>query len=251
MQINHTPLTNARYWSAIAVASVFGTNLGDLYANDSGLGLIQGVPVLAAIWAIVYFVEKRVQRPTEIFYWLCIIILRTGATNIADYVCGKRHMGVDRWVFSAVLAVGMAALAFWSSRAERAATGTNARKLLPDTDGRYWACMLLAGVFGTALGDAIQKVIGQGPASLILAVVLAVTLLLYNKGLLGWVYGYWITVGVARTTGTAIGDFFAENKTLHFGLTYATLGSGVVFLAILTLWKHHRADQIDQEVATA
>ena len=243
MQIKHTPLTNARYWSAIAIASVFGTNLGDLYANDSGLGLLGGLPILAVIWAIVYFVEKRVQKPTEVFYWLCIIILRTGATNIADYVCGRRHMGVDRWAFSAGLAVGMAALAFWSSRAERAATGANTRKLLPDTDALYWVCMLLAGVFGTALGDAIQKALGQGEASLILAGVLAVTLLLYNKGLLGWVYGYWITVGVARTAGTAVGDWLAETKKLNIGLTVATVISGVVFVAILTLWKHKRADE--------
>ena len=244
MQIQHTPWTNARYWSAIAVASIFGTNLGDLYANDSGLGLLGGLPILAVVWAIVYFVEKRVQRPTEIFYWLCIIILRTGATNIADYVCGRRHMGVDRWAFSAGLAVAMAALAFWSSRAERAATGANARKLLPDTDARYWTCMLLAGVLGTALGDAIQRALGQGEASLILAAALAVVLLLYNKGLLGWVYGYWITVAVARTTGTAIGDWLAENKTLNIGLTYATIASGIVFVAILVLWKHRRADEV-------
>ena len=243
MQIKHTPLTNARYWSAIAIASVFGTNLGDLYANDSGLGLIQGVPILAVLWAIVYFVEKRVQRPTEIFYWLCIIILRTGATNIADYMAGRRHMGIDRWVLSICFGAAIAGLAIWTAVAERKATGANERKLLPDTDARYWATMLLAGIFGTVLGDALQKVMGQGEASLALIVVLAATLLLYSKGLFGWVYGYWVTVAVARTTGTAVGDWLAETKKLNIGLTVATIISGVIFVAILVLWKHKRADE--------
>jgi hypothetical protein len=41
----------------------------------------------------------------------------------------------------------------WSARAQRA---VNVRKAVPDTDPRYWTAMLIAGVFGTVLGDALQ-----------------------------------------------------------------------------------------------
>ena len=37
MKYVHTPLLDARYWTAITLASVFGTNPGDFYAHESGL----------------------------------------------------------------------------------------------------------------------------------------------------------------------------------------------------------------------
>ena len=51
MKLIHTPRVNARYWTAIALASVFGTNLGDFYAHESGLGIVKGLSVLALIAA--------------------------------------------------------------------------------------------------------------------------------------------------------------------------------------------------------
>ena len=45
MKLIHTPRVNARYWTAIALASVFGTNLGDFYAHESGLGIVKGLSV--------------------------------------------------------------------------------------------------------------------------------------------------------------------------------------------------------------
>ena len=57
MQIRHMPKVNARYWAAISLASLFGTNLGDLYAHDSGFGLIGGVPILAAL-AVFFFLAN-------------------------------------------------------------------------------------------------------------------------------------------------------------------------------------------------
>ncbi|MDB5866617.1 MAG: putative integral rane protein, partial [Betaproteobacteria bacterium] len=36
----HVPTIDGRYWMAITLASIFGTNLGDFYAHQSGLGLI-------------------------------------------------------------------------------------------------------------------------------------------------------------------------------------------------------------------
>jgi uncharacterized membrane-anchored protein len=46
MKHTHTPRVDARYWTGITLASVFGTNLGDFYAHESGLGIVQGLAVL-------------------------------------------------------------------------------------------------------------------------------------------------------------------------------------------------------------
>ena len=41
------------------MASVFGTNTGDWFAFRSGLGILGGIPILAAIIAVAYFLERR------------------------------------------------------------------------------------------------------------------------------------------------------------------------------------------------
>ena len=240
MQPMHIPRINARYWPAIALASIFGTNLGDLYAHDSGLGLIGGVPVLVVLFLGVYIAERFDKISHEAYYWLCIIIMRTGATNIADFMAGRRGWHIDRWVLSLGLGVLLAALAWWAARDDRRLNGPNAAKVVPDTDPRYWVAMLTAGVFGTVLGDAFQKLIGQDVAAIALAVVFILALLVYRKGVFGSVYGYWLTVAVARTAGTAIGDALAENETLKLGLPVATALSGVAFVGVLALWRSRR-----------
>ncbi len=233
MQIRHMPRVDARYWSAIAMASLFGTNLGDLYAHDSGLGLIGGVPVLIALAAIVFVIERRDQTPRELYYWLLIIIIRTGATNIADY--GKHQMPFV--VFGAILSVLMIGFAWASLRnndpAERSA---ETRRGMPRTGAAYWAAMLSAGVFGTFFGDVAQHLIGQGAAAAALALLLLATLAIWRAQGASRIWLYWLTVAVARTAGTAMGDWLAESETLNIGLTVATLITGATFTLILLAW---------------
>ena len=82
----HTPRVNARYWTAITLASVFGTNMGDFYAHESGLGIVKGLAVLALLAGVVFAFEYFERSRHEFYYWLVIILIRTGATNIADYL---------------------------------------------------------------------------------------------------------------------------------------------------------------------
>ena len=78
---------------------------------------------------------------------------------------------------------------------------------------------------------------GGGIASIVLGGILALTLFAGRGDLLQTVYYYWLAVAVARTTGTAIGDWLAENHTLNLGLLVSTLLSGTVFVLILLLWR--------------
>jgi uncharacterized membrane-anchored protein len=171
---------------------------------------------------------------------VCIIIMRTGATNIADYMAGRRGMHIDRGVLSIGFFIALAALAAWAAHDEHRANGPGARKSLPDTNPRYWVTMLIAGVFGTVLGDFFEKLIGEGMAAIVLSVALAAALMVYRKGILPTMLAYWFTIGTARTTGTAIGDFFAESEQLHIGLPLCTLISGTILVAVLLLWRNRR-----------
>jgi uncharacterized membrane-anchored protein len=233
MQIRHMPRVDARYWAAIAMASLFGTNLGDLYAHDSGLGLIGGVPILAALAAMVFLVERRDGVPREAYYWLLIIIIRTGATNIADYV---KHQ-IPYAVFGTILTVLLVGFTAMSLRAnDRAEQAAEAERGMPKTGGAYWCAMLTAGVFGTFFGDVAQHLIGQGEAALTLAILLLAALGLWRARAAGRVWIYWLVVAVARTAGTAMGDWLAESDMLSLGLPVATAMTGIVFTAILVFW---------------
>jgi uncharacterized membrane-anchored protein len=235
MQIRHVPTINARYWAGIALASVFGTNMGDLYAHDSGLGLLGGLPVLVLLFLAIYAVERLDKRSHDAYYWLCIIIMRTGATNIADYMAGRRGMGIDRVTLSIGFGLLLALLAWWLGQAKRS-DDISASKSVPTTDPGYWVTMLTAGVFGTVLGDLCQHVFGENEATIGLTLLLAVALLAYRKFAFSALAGYWLTVAVARTTGTAIGDWLAESPIPNLGLPLSTMLTGAALAAVLILW---------------
>jgi len=231
----HMPKVDARYWASITMASIFGTNLGDFYAHESGLGILTGLGVLTALAGLALFAERRDARAHEAYYWLAIIIIRTGATNIADYLAFE--MNIPAIPLSIALGLGIAALALWMARTETRAE-IEANGGLPATDGKYWVAMLFAGVFGTVLGDVVSHYYSQANASLGLGFLLAVILLGRWQGTVAAIPGYWLTVSVARTAGTAMGDWLAENKIFDIGLSLSTLVTGTVFVGILLLWRN-------------
>jgi uncharacterized membrane-anchored protein len=234
MKFVHTPKINARYWTAITLASIFGTNLGDLYAHESGLSIVAGLAVLALLAAFVFVVERMESKPHEVYYWLVIILIRTGATNIADYLAFRVRIP------PLPLTLGLIALLClfgWGTHRSRAAGQSS--QALPDTNAAYWLAMLTAGVFGTVEGDICSHFVGQGTAFIILTAILLGVLLLGRGRAAQIITLYWTTVAVARTAGTAIGDWLAENKTFDIGLLHSTLLTGLAFVAVLFFWKSH------------
>lgn len=238
MQTRHLPKVDRRYWVAILFASIFGTNSGDLYAHESGLGLGPGLAALVALFAAVCLVERKDGARHEVWYWLAIVIIRTGATNIADFLAFRVRIP------ALLLAAGLAAvvgLLAWGASA-RARPDNPDRSALGATNLMYWAAMLGAGVFGTAVGDDCSHLVGQGPASVGLLAMLAALLAVLGSRAASRVAPYWCAVALARTAGTCVGDWFAETKSLHVGLPLSTLLTGMMFVAILTFWRSAQRD---------
>src|SRR4051812_42157668 len=124
MKNYHVPTVDSRYWIAITLASIFGTNLGDFYAHESGLGLIGGLPILVIMFATIFLAERYDRLSHAAYYWLCIIIMRTGATNIADYMAGRRGFNIDRLTLSICLGFALVVLAWWAASKQRASNHT-------------------------------------------------------------------------------------------------------------------------------
>jgi uncharacterized membrane-anchored protein len=226
----HVPQVNARYWLAITLASLFGTNLGDLYAHSLSLGLLQGLGLLALLVAGVFLLERRDHRLHEAYYWLTIILIRTGATNIADFLAYRS--GLSASVLGVGLTVLLGLLAWWMARSASADKRAGSGAGLPSANAVYWTAMLVAGVLGTVLGDDLEHFLGDGPAALSLAAILGFTLLV-TRGWRASVLAYWAAVAVARTAGTALGDGLADGR----GLPLSTLLTGSAFVAVLLLWR--------------
>ncbi len=240
MKPSHVPRIDSRYWLAIFLASVFGTNMGDLYAHESGLGIGLGLAVLAVPAALVFLAERMEGARHEIWYWLVIVIIRTGATNIADWLAYRVRIPAP------TLVIGLAAfivLFAWLGARRNRSEG------LPEIDAAYWLAMLGAGVFGTAVGDMLQTGFGAGVASVGLSALYLVALWLLGSRAAKSAALYWSIVVVARTAGTAVGDWLAENHSLHIGLALSTLLSGLAFAAVILLWKGASKDRSSFEPA--
>jgi uncharacterized membrane-anchored protein len=231
MQIAHIPKVNARYWSAILFASLCGTNTGDLYAHEAHLGIILGTAILAVAAAAVFLLERRDHAPRELYYWTVILIIRTGATNIADFM--KHNMN---WVLVGAIIAAFYAVFVWLSRGDDRQEAASEARGMPSTGAAYWVAMLGAGVFGTFFGDMCAKLVGKGVASLGLGVLLLAALAVWRRDGVHRFWLYWIALAVARTAGTAMGDWLAETKELGIGLPLSTLITATIFVLILVLW---------------
>lgn len=235
MQSTHVPQLGLRYWFALCLASIFGANMGDFFAHVLGLGHIRGLPILAAMFAAVYFIERRDKANHEAHYWLAIIIVRTAATNLADLAASDLKQ--PRLLVMAVLAIFLAA----SMIVYRLRVQTTPRPMtsgLPDTGLIYWTCMLIAGTLGTVLGDYVAANAGLGlaNASIVLSLLLGM-MFYFGRPFLGTIGFYWPVVVMVRAAGTAVGDFLASQRGLGLGLAVSTALTGLAFVTALIFWK--------------
>ena len=128
MHTRNVPRIDAGYWAAIVAASMCGTNAGDLAAGPLGLGHVRGIIPIAAVFLTIVWAEKVVNWTTVAFYWLAIILLRTMATNIADFA--THDMKVSYPVFALGLVIFMA-LMIWADRFRGADSNACAKRQRP------------------------------------------------------------------------------------------------------------------------
>jgi uncharacterized membrane-anchored protein len=237
----HLPALGPRYWTALCIASVFGANMGDFFAHNLGLGHVAGLPFLAAALAIVMVVERFDGLRHQVYYWCAIIIVRTAATNFADFAAGDLKLP-RLWVM-VVLAILLIAAVWLSWRFAWQWLANKADEVLC-ADLFYWVCMFLAGTLGTVIGDYCSHnlKLDDAGAAILLSPIVAILFLAGRNGRLLLLPLYWTTVVAIRAAGTAVGDYLAGRHML--GLPWSTAVTGIVFVALLLIWKQRvRADK--------
>src|SRR5258708_32221666 len=93
MQPTHVPAAGDRYWVALSIASVFGANTGDFIAKYLHLGHWGGLPALAILLAVVFFLERRYSTVDQAYYWAAVLPVQTSATHLADLGAGHVPLG--------------------------------------------------------------------------------------------------------------------------------------------------------------
>jgi uncharacterized membrane-anchored protein len=234
MQAIHLPTLGARYWAALCLASIFGANMGDLFARNMGLGHVAGLPFLAIALAIVIITERFDRVQHEIYYWISIIIVRTAATNFADFAAGDLKLP-RVWVMAGLTVLLAAALWLTWQYVWRRLSNKTDNALRADLG--YWVCMFIAGTLGTVIGDFCSHDLGLGDAGAAIALspIVVVLLLVGWQGPLRLLPFYWLTVVGIRAAGTAVGDFVSGRHML--GLPVSTALTGILFVALLAFWK--------------
>jgi uncharacterized membrane-anchored protein len=251
MQRQHIPALGLRYWVALCLASIFGANSGDFFAHDIGLGHLAGLPFLAIALVAVLFVERIDNAVHEVHYWAAIVIVRTAATNLADFFSGDLRLA-KIWVITALTFLLMLALRLswrflWSAKEYK---GSDQSGLIR-ADWAYWVCMFVAGTLGTVIGDFCSHDwrLGDGWAAILLSGILF-ALFLAGRNLLLWSLPfYWLIIVMIRAAGTVVGDFFAGRNIL--GLPLSTLLTGLLFIGLLIVWKEPFKKREEPSGATA
>jgi Repeat of Unknown Function (DUF347) len=229
----HLPALGPRYWAALCIASIFGANMGDFFAHILGLGHVAGLPFLAAALAIVMLAERFDTLRHQVYYWCAIIIVRTAATNFADFTAGD--LKLPRLGIMVVLAILLIAAVWLSWRFAWRQLANKADEVLC-ADLGYWVCMFLAGTLGTVIGDysSHNLKLDDAGAAILLSPIVALLLVAGRNGRL-LLPLFWTTVVAIRAAGTAVGDTLAGRHML--GLPLSTAVTGAVFVILLVVWK--------------
>jgi uncharacterized membrane-anchored protein len=234
VQLKHVPSFGTKYWTALVLASIFGANTGDFLSDSLGLGHIAGLPILAALFALVLIAERFDSFKHTAYFWSAIIIIRTSATNIGD-IGHDLRLKAPLVIAAFALALLTTILLWQAHVASKKGNSPQGSNTLSTTQV-YWFGMLLAGALGTVVGDyfSFGLKLGTLNAALALGAPLALIFFLGRNGLLTNAFYYFLTVVFIRAAGTAAGDFVAHR---FFGLPLSTLISGIVFVAFLVLWR--------------
>jgi uncharacterized membrane-anchored protein len=244
MQQIHLPALGARYWAALCLASIFGANMGDFFARNLGLGHVAGLPLLVLAFAIVIAAERFDRSVHQVYYWTAIIIVRTGATNFADFACGDIKLPRGLVIIGLTVALVAALFAGWQFAWRRQSGENKASDTVLRADAGYWISMFIAGTLGTVIGDYCSHDLhlGDGGASLLLVPILALVFVIARNGRFRSLPYYWLTIVTVRAAGTAVGDLVAGRTML--GLPLGTLVTGTLFVALLVVWKEPAASKL-------
>lgn len=156
----------ARYWTTIVIMSTTGTAMADFLTRTLKLGYGGGSALLTVLFAIIYFIGRRGQKPhphpketalphikinnnikslpeTDALYWAAILVASTFGTTMGDFVADVLNFGFA--LGSVFLGSLLIIVLFFEFRAK------------VSNKPRYWTALVITSTIGATLGDFLTK----------------------------------------------------------------------------------------------
>ncbi len=245
MQDQHVPAIGRYYWPAFAAATLFGATAGNSVTAQLSTWSASNLylPVLAAAFAAILYLEARDQRPSVYWYWLAVIIVPSAANHLSDI--SFAYLGVRRiWVCAGLLVILVVThLAFQSDTTRLIALRLQQRPMptVPITDATYWIAMVVASTAGNLASDflTIGRHFDIRLTCLVLILPVAAAAALRRWTALTRTGTYWAVVVTLSALGTAMGDLLSSDPPSGLGPNLSVILAGAILAVLLFLAASH------------
>jgi uncharacterized membrane-anchored protein len=176
------------YWVTILSACTMGETAGDYLSFGMELGYGLSAIILSSVLLVVLVIEARAKTQNEYRYWATVVIMSTTGTAFADFITRTLELG---YAWGSALLITLFILIYFAERFYK-----STKSAAPDADSRN--------VFAQVDDNIKTTGLPQTDAF------------------------YWVSILVASTFGTTMGDFTSDVLGLGFG-------GGALFLGALLL----------------
>ncbi|UYN94361.1 MAG: hypothetical protein KIT25_20350 [Enhydrobacter sp.] len=242
MQRNHVPQIDRRYWLLLWIATVFGSNAGDLLNSHLIARSAAGVDILviAALFGVVLLAERHDRSSSHLLYWLAICLIPMMSNELATLSAKVLDLG-RVWVVIALILCFVATFLMFRSDAMHLVDLnllSRPNAAVPLTDASYWIGMLIASALGTTVSDMLTYEWAVGARRAALAFVVASLVLLIvvpSTTPRHRLLFYWVNVTVINAAATACGHVLARDPRLGLGLTTSVALTAALLAVLLAL----------------
>jgi uncharacterized membrane-anchored protein len=228
--MNKVPQITLAFWIMKICATTLGETAGDLLSMTLNVGYALSTLVLIGIFLATLLAQLSARAFHPFLYWTVILSTSTAGTTMSDYMDRTLALGYPAGA-AILVTILVVVLATW-----RFSVGT-----LSVSDIRsfkvelfYWTAILFSNTLGTAFGDFLADSSGLGFAggALLVASVIALTVLAYYFTNISRTALFWIAFVLTRPLGATMGDLLTKMPDKG-GLGFGTIGSSLVLAGIL------------------
>lgn len=220
----------ASFWAIKIMATTVGETGADYLIFKLGLGLPLTSILMAAVLAVVLFMQMRTDRYTPWIYWLAVTMISIVGTLITDSLTDTYNVPLQ---LSTVLFVGalIATFIIWYLR-ERTLSIHSIDT--PVREAYYWLAVLCTFALGTAAGDLPAEQLGLGylTSAFLFGGAILLVVGLWRSNIIGAVTAFWLAYILTRPLGASLGDLLSQ-PVANGGLGLGTTDTSLVFLAVI------------------
>ena len=229
---NRVPPIILLYWVIKIASTTLGETGADMFSMTFKLGYAETIGIFLALFAGLFALKMAVRGYHPVVYWLTFTASAIVGTAISDFIDRTLHLGYALGSLVLVVLLGAILVAwYWKERSIQVERITTS-----GAEVFYWLAFLVANTLGTAAGDFLADNMGLGfvRGAAVLSGALLVLGLLYRFTKTPKVLLFWLAFVLTRPFGATFGDFLTK-PTSQGGIQFGTVGSSIVFSAILVV----------------